>query len=438
MQPRATPEAETARVPEFVTGEPRRVVIGEIGLHRTFSALRHRNFRLFFYGQLVSLVGTWMQNTAQGWLIYKLTGSKLLLGVVAAAGSAPMVVFSVWGGWLADQYPKRSVLVVTQTASMILAFVLTSLVWTGVVQPWHIVVTSLLGGVVFAFDMPVRQSFMSEMASREDLMNAISLNSSIVNGARVIGPAAAGAVMAKGGMTLCFFLNGVSYLAVIAGLLMMRLPAHVRPVRAESAWRQVLGGFAYVRGNFRVLVLMCLFAVVGVFGWSYSVLMPAFARDVLRVGESRYGVLLGAGGFGALAAALLLATAGHCIPKRILVFGGVWIFSAMLILFAFNRNYYLALPLLAGTGFGMLMFFSVSNTLIQTSVPDEMRGRVMGIWALIFGGMIPLGGLEAGALAHVVDLPVALASGAVVCAIAAAVALAIVIVVRRRGAAENR
>ena len=342
-----------------------------------------------------------------------------------------MVVFSIWGGWLADHYPKRSVLVVTQSISMALAFILTILVWTGVVQPWHIVVTSLLAGVVLAFDMPSRQSFMSEMASREDLMNAISLNSSIVNGARVIGPAVAGAVMAKAGMTFCFLLNGISFLAVIGGLLMMRLPPHVRPVHAESAWRQVLDGFKYVRGNFRVLLLMSLFAVVGIFGWSYSVLMPAFARDVLHVGERSYGVLLAAGGFGALAAALLLATAGHRLPKRTLVFGGVWIFSGMLILFAFNRNYYLALPLLAGTGFGMLMFFSVSNTLIQTSVPDEMRGRVMGIWALIFGGMVPLGSLEAGALAHVVDLSTTLAIGGTVCAIAAGVALSIV--VRRDG-----
>ncbi len=426
---RATPppEAETARVPDFATGEARRVVVGEIGLRRTFSALRHRNFRLFFFGQLTSLVGTWMQNTAQGWLVYQLTGSKLLLGVVAAAGSAPMVIFSVWGGWLADHYPKRSVLVVTQSISMMLAFILTAVVWTGVVHPWHIIVIALLAGVVLAFDMPSRQSFMVEMASRDDLMNAISLNSSIVNGARIIGPAVAGAVMAKAGMTWCFFLNGLSFLAVIAGLLMMRLPPHVRPAHAETPWRQVLSGFVYVRGNFRVLVLMCLFAVVGIFGWSYSVLMPAFARDVLHLSERGYGLLLAAGGFGALAAALLLATAGHCLSKRTLVFGGVWIFSAMLILFAFNRNYYLAFPLLAGTGFGMILFFSVSNTLIQTSVSDAMRGRVMGIWALIFGGMVPLGSLEAGALAHIIDIPKTLATGAVVCAIAAAVALAVVV-----------
>ena len=309
------PGVETARVPEPVTGEPRRVVIGDVSLRRTFSALRHPNFRLFFFGQLISLVGTWMQNAAQGWLIYQLTGSKILLGVVAAAGSAPMVVFSIWGGWLADHYPKRSVLVVTQSISMVLAFVLTAVVWTGVVQPWHIIVIALLSGVVLAFDMPSRQSFMMEMTSRDDLMNAISLNSSIVNGARIIGPAVAGVVIARAGMTLCFLLNGLSFLAVIAGLLLMRLPPHVRLAQTEAAWRQALGGFSYVRGNFRVLVLMSLFAVVGVFGWSYSVLMPAFARDVLHMGARGYGVLMASGGAGALAAALLLATAGHRLSK---------------------------------------------------------------------------------------------------------------------------
>lgn len=433
--PNHAEDAEVALVPEPVTGEPRRVVVGEMGKHRAFAAMRHRNFQLFFFGQLVSLIGTWVQNTAQGWLIYQLTGSKFLLGVVAAAGSAPLVVFSIWGGWLADHYPKRSVLVVTQTISMVLAFVLTLLVWTGVVLPWHIIVISLLGGCVLAFDMPSRQSFMVEMTSREDLMSAISLNSSIVNGARIAGPAVAGLLMAKVGMTLCFFMNGVSFLAVIGGLLMMRLPPHVRKQQTESAWRQALAGFAHVRGNFRVLLLMVLFAVVGIFGWSYSVLMPAFARDVLHVDERGYGILMACGGAGALASALLLAAAGHRLPRKLLVFGGVWMFSVMLALFAFNQNYYLSLLLQAGTGFGMMLFFSTSNTLIQTSVPDEMRGRVMGIWALTFGAIIPLGAMEVGALAHVLNLQQTLAAGAAVCALAAGVALAVV--VRRQAAART-
>jgi MFS family permease len=216
----------------------------------TFSALRYRNFRLFFFGQLISLTGTWMDITAEGWLVYKLTGSKLLLGVVGVAGSAPLLLFSIWGGWLADHYPKRTVIVLTQSVSMVLAFILSAIVWLGVVRPWHIVLIAFLFGVVLAFDMPSRQSFFIEMTSRDELANAISLNSSIVNGARIVGPAMAGAVMAQSGIAFCFFLNGLSFIAVIAVLLMMRLPAHVWPAQKESAWKQALSGFHYLRGDF--------------------------------------------------------------------------------------------------------------------------------------------------------------------------------------------
>ncbi len=389
----------------------------------TFYALRHRNFRLFFIGQLISLSGTWMEVTAEGWLVYKLTGSKLLLGVVGVAGSAPLLLFSIWGGWLADHYPKRTVIVFTQSISMILAFTLSAIIWLGVVQPWHIVLIAFLGGVVFAFDMPARQSFFVEMTSREDLVNAISLNSSIVNGARIIGPAAAGAVMAQVGIATCFFLNGLSFVAVIAGLLMMRLPAHIRPARTQSASKQALSGFHYLLGNFRVCVLLVLFAVVGVFGWSYVVVMPAFARDILHLDEAHYGVLMSSVGFGALTGALWLATAGHRLAKNRLAFRGVLLLSAMLILFALNRNFYLALVLFAGVGLGGIVFFTLCNTLIQTNVPDQMRGRVMGIWTSVFGAVIPLGNLEAGYLASLVNVPLTLIIGALICASATLVAM---------------
>src|ERR1044071_798117 len=209
-----------ANVPEEVTGQPRRVVLGRGLLRNTFASLRHRNFRLFFAGQLISLIGTWMQNTAQGWLVYQLTGSKLLLGIVAAVGSTPMMLFSVWGGSVADRHSKRHIILCTQTAMMLLAFFYTGLVWSGKMQPWHILVLASLGGLAMAFDMPARQAFMVEMTNREDLMNAVSLNSSIVNGARVLGPSVAGLLMAKVGMAMCFFLNGLSFIAVIAGLMM--------------------------------------------------------------------------------------------------------------------------------------------------------------------------------------------------------------------------
>jgi MFS family permease len=410
---------EIARTPEEVTGQPRRLVVGELMLRQTFSALRHRNFRLFFGGQLVSLIGTWMQNTAQGWLVYEMTHSRWLLGLVTAVNSAPMLVFSIWGGSIADQHSKRNIVMWTQTAMMVLAFTFAALVWSGHVTTWQILVVAGLRGVAMAFDMPARQAFMVEMTSREDLMNAISLNSSMVNGARVIGPSVAGFLMARIGIAMCFFVDGVSYLAVIIGLAMMRLPKFVKPERPVSAAAHVMEGFSYVWNHRRMKTLLILFSIVGIFGWSYSVLMPAYATDVLKTGAGGYGALLSANGIGALFGALTVASVGHRVSRRFLVFGGLWIFSGALLLLAFVSNLYLALALLAVGGWGMLLFFSTTNTLLQTSASDEMRGRVMGIWALIFGGMMPVGGLEAGSLSHYYGVRFTVATGAVVCALAA-------------------
>jgi MFS family permease len=421
----------TANVPEDMTGRPRRVATGGISFRKTFSALKHRNFRLFFSGQLISFTGTWMTTTAQGWLVYQLTGSKALLGLVAAAASAPMLFFATWGGWVADRYPKRSVIVVTQACQMILSLTMAALVWSRLVQPWHIIVLAVLGGITMAFDMPARQSFVIEMTSREDLMNAISLNSSAFNCARIIGPSIAGFVMAQVGIAMCFLLDGLSFIAVIAGLLLMRLPKHT-PIQSESsALGQALEGFRYVWGHRRVLTILSLFAVVGIFGWSYSVLMPAFAHDVLHLGAHGYGMLMAGSGVGALAAALTVASAGHILPTRVMALGGIGIFSAALALFAFTRNLYLETLLLAFVGFGIVLYFSTSNTVLQSIVPDEMRGRVMGIWTLIFGVMIPLGSLQAGLMADLLGTPATIAIGALTCAVAALVTLNII---RRREA----
>ncbi len=411
--------AHLATVPEEVTGQPRRLVAGALPWRQTFAALKHRNFRLFFFGQLVSLTGTWMQNTAQSWLVYQLTGSKLLLGVVAAVGSAPMLLFSIWGGSVADRHAKRTILLFTQSSMMVLAFVFSALVWSKLVQPWHIMVLAALGGIAMAFDMPARQAFMVEMTSREDLMNALSLNSSIVNGARVVGPAVAGLLMAGVGLGACFFLNGLSFLAVLGGLLLMHLPRFIPPAEPESTWQHALEGFGYVAKHSRVRTLLLLFSVVGVFGWSYSVLLPAFATDLLHVGSREYGVLLSANGIGALAGALTVATYGNRIHRRLLIFGGLGLFSAALLVLAMTRDYYLALVVMAIAGWGMLLYFSTTNTVIQLSVADGMRGRVMGIWALVFGGMMPVGGMEAGSLSHWLGVPWAVAIGAIVCGAAA-------------------
>jgi len=426
-----TVSTETARVPEDLSGRQRRMPVGGITWRHTFRALRHRNYRLFFWGQLVSLIGTWMQQTAMMWFVYDRTNSKLLLGVVAALGSAPMLFSSVWGGSLADLYPKRSILVLTQSAQMLCAFLLAAGVWLGFATPAFIMVVAAFNGTAMGFDMPARQAFTVEMTSREDLLNAISLNSSIVNGARVVGPSIAGLMIAAVGVAMCFFLNGLSFIAVIAGLLLMRLPPFKRKIEIVSAGEHAWEGIVYSMRHPRVRTILGLFLAVGVFGWSYAVLMPAFARDVLGRGANGYGVLMSASGTGAFVGALMVATYGHLFAPRKLALGGVWLFSAAMLAFSFTRSFSLALLFLFAAGFGMLLFFSTSNTLLQTIVPDEMRGRVMGVWSLVFGAMIPLGSLEAGAVAHWLGTALAIAFGAIICAVSALVTLC---VIRRRQA----
>src|SRR6266571_7488498 len=428
-------DIETARVPEDISGRPRRIPVGGITWRHTFRALRHRNYRLFFWGQLVSLMGTWMQQTAMSWFVYEITNSKLLLGAVAAIGSAPMMLFSIWGGSLADLYPKRSIIVATQTAQMICAFLLAAGAWAGFATPLFIIIIAALNGVAMGFDMPARQAFTVEMTSREDLLNAISLNSSIVNGARVVGPSIAGLLIGAVGVATCFFLNGITFVAVIAGLLMMRLPPFERPARAVSAREHAWNGVVYSIKHQRVRTILLLFLAVGVFGWSYAVLMPAFARDVLGRGANGYGVLMSASGLGAFVGALMVATYGHLFTPRRLALGGVWLFSVALLAVSFTKQFVPAFVLLFVAGFGMLLFFATSNTVLQTIVPDEMRGRVMGVWSLVFGAMIPLGSLEAGTVAHLLGTAFALAFGAVICAVSALVTL---FVIRRREAATTR
>ena len=346
-----------------------------------------------------------------------------------------MMLSSIWGGSLADRHPKRSILLATQTAQMICAFFLAAGVWAGFATPSFIVIIAALNGVAMGFDMPARQAFTVEMTSREDLLNAISLNSSIVNGARVVGPSVAGLLIGWVGVAMCFFLNGLTFVAVIAGLLMMRLPPFQRAAHAVSTGRHAWNGIVYSLKHQRVRTILLLFLAVGVFGWSYGVLMPAFARDVLGRGANGYGILMSASGIGAFIGALIVATYGHLFTARRLALGGVWLFSIALFALSLSRNFYVALAFLLVAGFGMLLFFSTSNTVLQTIVPDEMRGRVMGVWSLVFGAMIPLGSLQAGAVAHWLGTPFALASGAIICAASALVTL---LVIRRREKGNSR
>jgi MFS family permease len=418
-------------VPSDLHGQPRRVPTTKVSLRNTFRALRHRNFRLFFYGQLVSLIGTWMQQTAMSWLVYEVTGSKFLLGAISAVGSAPMMVFSLWGGVLADRYPKRTILIVTQVVEMLFAFAFAAVVWMKFTSPTVIMVLAALNGIALGFEMPARQAFTVEMTSREDLLNAISLNSSIFNGARIVGPSIAGLLIGSVGTAMCFFLNGVSFIAVIVGYLLMRVQRKTSGT-VDPATQHPLSGLKYALTNRRVRTILALFGAVGVFGWSYAVLMPAFARDVLGMGPNGYGVLMSASGIGALVGALGVATFGHQFAPRSMALGGVWIFSASVVALALTSSFWVSMFFLFVSGLGMLLFFSTSNTTLQTIVPDSMRGRVMGVWSLIFGAMIPIGSLEAGAMAHWFGTQYSLAFGGVICAVAGLVAL---IAIKRREAA---
>lgn len=378
---------------------------------RTFRALRHRNFRLFWTGQLVSLVGTWMQSIAQGWLVLRLTDSAWLLGLVSAAGSLPILFLSLPGGVAADRVDKRRLLLVTQATSMALALTLALLTATGWVRVWHIMVLAFGLGVVNAFDVPGRQSFVIELVGPDDLLNAIALNSSIFNGARIAGPALAGILIGLVGEAGCFLFNCLSYLAVLASLLLMELPPRNPPLTAESAWTRLVEGLRYLVAEPILLVLEGLIGLYSVFALSYVVLMPIFARDILRTDSRGFGLLMAATGVGALAGALTLASLGDFRRRGRLVMAGALALPAFLLAFSFSRSFHLSLALLVGAGWAMITHAATTNTLIQARVPDRLRGRVMSVYALMFLGMSPLGALQAGAVANALGAPAAVRIG---------------------------
>ncbi|MBZ5648812.1 MAG: MFS transporter [Acidobacteriia bacterium] len=386
-------------------------------LAATFRALAHRNFRLFFSGQFVSLVGTWMQQVAQSWLVYRLTGSALLLGMVGFAGQFPVFLFGPFGGAIADRANRHRVVIATQTAAMMLAFVLAALTLMGTVRVWHVFVLSALLGVVNAVDIPVRQAFVVDMVGKDDLMNAIALNSSMVNGTRIVGPAIAGVLVAAFGEGWCFFGNGVSYIAVIISLLFMNIRPVVRSRGERSALADIIEGVHYSARTAPIRDLLLLLGLMSLMGMPYAVLMPIFADQILHGGARGLGILMGATGVGALLGALTLAT------RRGLTGLGKWVavsaagFGACLILFAFSRNFWLSAALLLPVGFCFMLEMASSNTLIQAMVPDELRGRVMALYAVMFMGMAPFGALLAGALAHGLSAPVTVAIGGAVCVV---------------------
>lgn len=402
------------------------------------SALRafaHRDYRLFFFGQLVSLVGTWMQSVAQSWLVYRLTGSALLLGAVGFAGQIPVFLLAPIGGSLADVRSRHRIIVATQVASMVLAFLLGALTLTGTVRLWHVFALAAMLGVVNAFDIPARQSFLVDLVGRADLMNAIALNSSMFNAARIVGPALAGLLVAAVGEGWCFVLNGASYLAVLAGLLLMSPKPRPSGAGAGSPLDRIVAGFGFVARTGPIRALLLLLGLVSLAGMPYAVLMPVFADRILHVGARGLGLLMGASGVGALLGALALATR-HEVRGL-----GRWIARATaalgvgLIAFSLSRTFWLSALLLVPVGFAMIVQTAASNTLIQAMVPDEYRGRVMAAYTMMFMGMAPIGALLSGAVAGRVGAPAAVAIGGAIC-IAGAIVFRVVLPSLRPAARE--
>lgn len=372
-------------------------------LRATFSSLQVRNFRIYYAGQTASMVGTWVRRTALGWVVYEMTGSRALLGTVMGLALLPMFLLSPLAGTIADRVDKRRMVVYTQLLAATSSALIALLLLTGWAQLWHLMALATLGGVAFAFEVPARQAFVGELVGRQHLLNAVALNSVLVNSSRVVGPALAGLVMAAVGAGWCFLLDAASYLVVTATLLTLRLPPHRPPARRTSHWQDLLEGFREVHRNHTVRTLLLLLCLMGVFGWACQTLMPAIAQDLLRLGEWEYGLLMAMFGVGAIAGALVVAARADADTSRLQVFGGLWLLCAGALAVAASRH---PVPMGAGlavAGFGAVMFMSTSNSLVQTSVDDALRGRIMGIWSVGFGGALPAGTFLAGWVAQSVS-----------------------------------
>jgi MFS family permease len=376
---------------------------------------RHRNYRLFFGGQLVSLIGTWMQSVAQAWLVLQLTGDPFLLGLVTAAQFLPVMVFGLFGGLIADVLPKRPTLLATQVVQMILAFVLFGLVATGRVEVWQIVVLAFLLGLSNAVDMPTRQSFVVEMVGREDLPTAVALNSATFNAARVVGPAVAGLTIGAFDISVAFLINGLSFLAVIAAYGLMRdgelrpAPRLARPGSVRAVGASLAEGLRYVRATELVLLAVVVVGLVSTFGLNFNVVIPALAQDVLGVGATGYGFLMAATGAGSLVAALAIAFAPRARPRYIVL--GAIVLGVAEVAAALVSVYALALVSLFFVGMGVIAMNATANTTIQLTVPDELRGRVVSVFTTVFVGSTPIGGLLMGALASALGVAAAMAIG---------------------------
>jgi len=390
------------------------------GLRIILRALRSRNYRLFFLGQAISLIGTWMQTVTLAWLVYRLSNSAFLLGVIGFAGDLPAFILMPIAGVWADRVNRRQILILTQTLAMIQALILAILVLTHTVQIWHLIALSAFLGLINGLDMPTRQAFVIEMVeNKDDLPNAIALNSSIFNSARLIGPSIAGILIAALGEGFCFLINSFSFLAVIAALLAMKISDHRARAEISDTLQELKQGFAYAFGFMPIRSLLILVALVSLMGMSYSVLMPILARDVLGGGSHTFGFLMGAGGLGALIAGIYLASRKSVLGLGRLIPLSLALFSLAIIALSLSRNVGLSLVIMLVAGFGVMTQIASSNTLIQTIVEDDKRGRIMGIYAMSFRGISPFGSLIAGTLASRIGAQFTILIGGLFCLLGA-------------------
>jgi len=369
-------------------------------------ALRYRNYRLFFVGQGVSLIGTWMQIVTVSWLVYRLTGSPLLLGIVGFSSQIPTFILAPLAGVLADRFNRKRILIITQILSLLQALTLAFLSLFGIIRIWQVITLSIILGLINSFDIPTRQAFVADMIEkREDLGNAIALNSSLFNIARFIGPSLAGVIIATAGEGICFLLNGLSFMAVILALLAMRIKLPKALNQTAPIFREIKEGFRYVFGFVLIRYILLLLALVSLTGMSYAVLMPIVAREILKGGAHTYGFLMGATGLGALIGALYLASQKNACGMERIVLTATVTFGTALIAFSFSRVLWLSILLMMAVGFGMMVQMAASNTILQNITDDNKRGRVMSFFAMSFMGMAPFGSLLGGALANKIGAP---------------------------------
>jgi MFS family permease len=386
------------------------------GIKTIFRSLKYRNYRLFFGGQSISLIGTWIQRIATPWLVYHLTSSALLLGVVGFAGQIPTFLLAPFAGVLTDRWNRYRTLIVTQILAMIQALILALLFFMGTIEVWHIIVLSVMLGCINAMDIPVRQSFVVDMVGKkEDLGNAIALNSSMVNGARLLGPSIAGILIAAAGEGTCFLINGLSYLVVIFSLLRMKVNPEKTNKRQKNIVKDLREGISYTFGFAPIKSVILLLGLISIMGMPYAVLMPVFAKEILHGGSHTFGFLMAASGLGALAGAIYLASKKSVLGLEKIIPLSAGVFGAGLIAFALSRYFPLSLVLMVVTGLAMMMQLASSNTILQTIVDDDKRGRVMSFYTMAFIGTAPFGSLMAGELANVLGAPNTLIIGGTLC-----------------------